>query len=1294
MRHLCRLVASARILYMLAMILPTFTIPLHGQAVAPADSLIITTFLSDLEALGGPPVVHTSRPMAEWYGLTLVTNANDEVTELNFTVDPVFQNVLCPQLPASVGNLNQLPALATLRLVNLGIAQLPEAIGNLDQLITLDLRHNHLAALPGTFTDMHALQNIYLDYNDFTTIDPAILAFDALKGIYLSYNQITTFSDALWPTGTNNNVTIDLSHNEMSGAIAMPPDYSLIKKFDVSYNHFFLNDLSELNTQWPYDAYGHRYALSKGGQVVGGYTVAPAEGEAVTLSVKNYPYPGESVWYWYKVNPLTEQYEPVTDDVSYSISAFDPDIHAGTYQALLMKSMSEVIFYGPVEVEKPTPVAPTLMVSPSSIVLRPNRAAPSITVSYQDDITTINNLVLSIDDLPEHVEITSSQPAKGTYQLSFEIKDPTWRGQEDIAIRVTDGDGLTTTETIHFAVEVQPNDPPLLHTIPDVVAYTDSVDLSPYEYVSYASIPMQLYIEDDYDTVTAMTITIDPVDVARFKTDYNLWLIASSEGASVFVAVEDYVETLPVFHETVRYTVTDVDGASSEGTIPIRFVSQPYNFTPVVDPIPDQYVLQGTVTPLVIDLDDYIHDDYNAPEDLWLSQMVEDTPNFSVTVAGHIITLTPHADAALDVFDEFPLVISEPNSLMTTPVLLRAKIQSISAPLISPIDDYTVYAPDEFPPIPISVYDAQTPADEMLWSFSGHTHLQPNVADGILSLTLLDTDWRGSETISFTATDGEGLTHTVAATFSVFNPNNKPPVITIENQYVSSPAAFESINLLDAVTDDYTAPEDIVWNISNGYAEVVTVERIGYTVNITPIDPNWRGKFTIRFQATDVDGRYDIAYAQFAYNYQPPVVAEIPPVTAPLGTSYMYLDFNDYVSDDVDDVYDLKFEILSNPTHLTGAAIHYVSLGDIVYIEAFPVPGWVGEESVPVRVTDKDGLIVDFSVTFKVYEDGYTLSGVVRQEDGNPLPNVRLEGVNPVVTTDASGAYTTTQAAGSNITLTPVLAGYTFQPATYTVTNLDENLTVDFAATAVAETPVTIQGTVLDDAGNPLAGVGLQGFTAEVTTDVNGHYETSEAMHWAGTITPVKPNYTFTPATHTFTDLTTDTSADFQGNIITYFIAGVVKDAAGTPIPNVSITGETTTLTDDAGGYSIQTSAGWTGTLVALLDGYTFAPEEITITNLQTDQVTHNFTGTVVTGIEPVWQVRAAYPNPSAGQFTLPLPALAEWVQVYTSNGVMIWEQSLTQLEDEMVVTLHTPGTYVVKILQGKEMYAQKVTIH
>src|SRR5262249_55979186 len=102
-----------------------------------------------------------------------------------------------------------------------------------------------------------------------------------------------------------------------------------------------------------------------------------------------------------------------------------------------------------------------------------------------------------------------------------------------------------------------------------------------------------------------------------------------------------------------------------------------------------------------------------------------------------------------------------------------------------------------------------------------------------------------------------------------------------------------------------------------------------------------------------------------------------------------------------------------------------------------------------------------------------TLSGVVSDAAGVGLPGVEIRpNSGTSVFTDEGGNYILPVPLGWSGTVTPIAAGHSFQPASYSYENIAESIAdQNFTADAYSSTgQVALSGTVRADQ-NPLAGV-------------------------------------------------------------------------------------------------------------------------------------------------------------------------------------------------------------------------------
>jgi type II secretory pathway component GspD/PulD (secretin) len=137
---------------------------------------------------------------------------------------------------------------------------------------------------------------------------------------------------------------------------------------------------------------------------------------------------------------------------------------------------------------------------------------------------------------------------------------------------------------------------------------------------------------------------------------------------------------------------------------------------------------------------------------------------------------------------------------------------------------------------------------------------------------------------------------------------------------------------------------------------------------------------------------------------------------------------------------------------------------------------------------------------------------------------------------------------------------------------------------------------------------GLPG-TPAPTTDDNGVYSVDVRYGWSGTVTPVKPGYTFEPKQRAYSNVTEDkNNEDYVGTMQTFIIAGTTGQAG------VKLRG----LPDDPnsgpdGRYSVKVPFGFTGSVTPEFKGYQFEPVSREYTQLNDDKKADNYTARVQT---------------------------------------------------------------------------------
>ena len=226
----------------------------------------------------------------------------------------------------------------------------------------------------------------------------------------------------------------------------------------------------------------------------------------------------------------------------------------------------------------------------------------------------------------------------------------------------------------------------------------------------------------------------------------------------------------------------------------------------------------------------------------------------------------------------------------------------------------------------------------------------------------------------------------------------------------------------------------------------------------------------------------------------------------------------------------------------------------------------------------------------------YTISGSVPGLSGvtmKGLPN------NPV--TDENGNYSDTVPFAWRGTVTPVKAGYTFEPANrpYPKVTSDQS-NQDYTATLKT---FVITGTTR------MEGVVMEGLPGNPITGSDGTYRAIVDYDWSGTVMPTKVGYIFTPISKPYSAVTRNQmNQDYRGTLITFTISGSagVEGVVMNGLPGNPTTGRN-------GIYSATVDYGWSGTVRPTKDGYTFEPEELPYSDLIGVQANQDYTANVMT---------------------------------------------------------------------------------
>jgi type II secretory pathway component GspD/PulD (secretin) len=231
------------------------------------------------------------------------------------------------------------------------------------------------------------------------------------------------------------------------------------------------------------------------------------------------------------------------------------------------------------------------------------------------------------------------------------------------------------------------------------------------------------------------------------------------------------------------------------------------------------------------------------------------------------------------------------------------------------------------------------------------------------------------------------------------------------------------------------------------------------------------------------------------------------------------------------------------------------------------------------------GTILKYRISGNVGEAGVTMQGL-----GTPAPM-----------TDENGVYSAEVRYGWSGTVTPVKAGFTFEPKQRAYSNvIEDKSTEDYKATVQM---FVIAGTT------EKPGVKLRGLPEDPNSDPNGRYSVKVPYGWNGTVVPELRGFRFDPPSRDYSQVIDDKKNDsYKAQVQTFTISGsvgaegvVMKGLPGDP------------KTNKDGVYRADVPFEWSGKVQPTKEGYEFAPESqdysaVTDNYENQDYVAHVFT--------------------------------------------------------------------------------------
>ena len=565
------------------------------------------------------------------------------------------------------------------------------------------------------------------------------------------------------------------------------------------------------------------------------------------------------------------------------------------------------------------------------------------TIAEGNTFATINldTYVTDIDNADNEITWSASGQVELTVSIDINrvatitIPNADWTGSETITFTASDPGLLTHSDAATFTV-TNVNDAPVVSDIPDQTVS---------EGQPFAAINLDDYVTDIDNSDAAITWT--------YSGNTNLTVsINSSRVATITVPGPDWNGS-----ETITFTATD-PGLLSDADA-ATFTVSAVNDAPVVSDIPDQTIDEGSAF-ATIDLNTYVTDIDNLDAEITWTYSGNIALIVSINVSNIATITVPNADWVGS--ETITFTATDPGLLSDSDPAVFTVNNVNDAPVVSDIPGQTVAEGAAFATINLDNYvsDIDNSVSEMTWTFSGNVNLSVSINARIATITPIDPNWNGSETITFTATDPGLLSDSDPATFTVTAVNDTPVVAGIPDQAIPEGATFATINLDDYVTDVDNADAEMTWTKSGNVELLVDITNRVATI-IVPF-PQWSGSETITFTATDpglLSGS-DAATFTVSANNDAPVVTAIPNQTISEGGTFATIALDNYVSDP-DNTDDQMTWTASGQTDL----IVSINASRIATVTT-PSADWYGSETITFRATDPGLLFDETSVVFTV----------------------------------------------------------------------------------------------------------------------------------------------------------------------------------------------------------------------------------------------------------------------------------------------------------------------------------------
>jgi len=185
-------------------------------------------------------------------------------------------------------------------------------------------------------------------------------------------------------------------------------------------------------------------------------------------------------------------------------------------------------------------------------------------------------------------------------------------------------------------------------------------------------------------------------------------------------------------------------------------------------------------------------------------------------------------------------------------------------PLLSPFQSQAIAEGGTFDPIVLNDYIMNMEEqDSIYWTATGQSDLTVEIdAAGTATIIIPHIDWFGKESITFRATNSNGLFTEQTIVFTVEAVNDAPYIAGLMGQKIYQNDQFAILDLNAFASDVDDEQSTLIWNISgNQNLDISTLG--GNRFQITPKQNDWYGRESLECTVSDPQGLGDQVTAVF-----------------------------------------------------------------------------------------------------------------------------------------------------------------------------------------------------------------------------------------------------------------------------------------------------------------------------------------------------------------------------------------------------------------------------------------------